>query len=216
MRSTWTWARLIGAALAAALMFVLVPGLGAGPAGATGTPGAVPAVAGHRCPAGSAAAMAGGFLCATVVAPLDYRNPSGAKIKLAVVEHAATGPARRGVIFFNPAGRARRGRHNTVPGLDRVLSELAYRSAAPPQQPPDDCFRPRRQPLPALEPSPGQISTRAWVSLTSLLPAVLPHLGEPSSQHRWIKSYGMGRLAEGQEVSRRPMAKASSQSDQAM
>ena len=104
MPGTWTWARLIGAALAAALMFVLVPGVGAGPAGATGTPGAVPAVAWHRCPAGSAAAMAGGFLCATVVAPLDYRNPSGAKIKLAVVEHAATGPARRGVIFFNPGG----------------------------------------------------------------------------------------------------------------
>jgi len=104
MPGTWTWARLIGAALAAALMFVLVPGVGAGPAGATGTPGAVPAVAWHRCPAGSAAAMAGGFLCATVVAPLDYRNPSGAKIKLAVVEHAATGPARRGGIFFNPGG----------------------------------------------------------------------------------------------------------------
>ncbi len=48
--------------------------------------------------------MAGGFLCATVAAPLDYRDPSGAKIRLAVVEHAATGPASRGVIFFNPGG----------------------------------------------------------------------------------------------------------------
>ena len=37
----------------------------------------VPAIAWHRCPAGSAAAMAGGFSCATVAAPLDYRNPSG-------------------------------------------------------------------------------------------------------------------------------------------
>ena len=48
--------------------------------------------------------MAGGFLCATVAAPLDYRDPSGPKISLAVVEHAATGPACRGVIFFNPGG----------------------------------------------------------------------------------------------------------------
>lgn len=48
--------------------------------------------------------MAGGFLCATVAAPLDYRDPSGPKVKLAVVDHTATGPARRGVIFFNPGG----------------------------------------------------------------------------------------------------------------
>src|SRR6185437_347084 len=98
------WARLMGAAVVAALVFVLVPGLGAGPARAVGTLSPVPAVAWHRCPAGSAAAMAGGFLCATVAAPLDYRDLSGPKSKLAVVEHVATGPARRGVIFFNPGG----------------------------------------------------------------------------------------------------------------
>jgi pimeloyl-ACP methyl ester carboxylesterase len=103
-RGTRRWARWAGAAVVAALVSVLVPALGAGPAGAAGTSGAVPAVAWHRCPAGSAAAMAGGFSCATVAAPLDYRNPSGPKIRLAVVKHAATGPARRGVIFFNPGG----------------------------------------------------------------------------------------------------------------
>jgi pimeloyl-ACP methyl ester carboxylesterase len=48
--------------------------------------------------------MAGGFTCATVAVPLDYRDPSGPKIKLAVVKHAATGPDRRGVIFVNPGG----------------------------------------------------------------------------------------------------------------
>ncbi|MGO9295919.1 MAG: alpha/beta hydrolase [Streptosporangiaceae bacterium] len=64
----------------------------------------VPGVAWHRCPAGSAAAIAGGFTCATVTAPLNYTDPSGPKIRLAVVEHPATGPARRGVIFFNPGG----------------------------------------------------------------------------------------------------------------
>jgi pimeloyl-ACP methyl ester carboxylesterase len=98
-------ARLIGAGVAAAaLVTVLVPALGAGPAGAAGIPSPVPAVVWHRCPAGSAGAVAGGFSCATVVAPLNYRDPSGPKIRLAAVEHPATGPARRGVIFFNPGG----------------------------------------------------------------------------------------------------------------
>jgi pimeloyl-ACP methyl ester carboxylesterase len=104
-RGTRRRARLIGAGVAAAaLVSVLVPALGASPAGAAATSGAVPAVAWHRCPAGSAGAIAGGFSCATVAAPLDYRDPSGRKIRLALVEHRATGPARRGVIFFNPGG----------------------------------------------------------------------------------------------------------------
>ena len=98
-------ARLIGSgAAAAALVSVFVPALGAGPAGAADTSGAVAPVAWHRCPAGSAAAMAGGFSCATVTAPLDYRDLSGPKVSLAVVEHMATGSSRRGVIFFNPGG----------------------------------------------------------------------------------------------------------------
>jgi pimeloyl-ACP methyl ester carboxylesterase len=104
-RGTPRRARLAGAGVAvAALVSVLVPALGAAPAGAAGTSRPVPAIAWHRCPAGSAGAMVGGFSCATVAAPLDYRDPSGPKISLAVVEHAATGPARRGVIFFNPGG----------------------------------------------------------------------------------------------------------------
>jgi len=96
---------LIGAAVAAAaLVSVLVPAFGAAPAGAAGTSRPGPAIAWHQCPAGSAGAMVGGFLCATVAAPLDYRDPSGPKISLAVVEHPATGPTSRGVIFFNPGG----------------------------------------------------------------------------------------------------------------
>ncbi len=96
-RSKLTAAAVTGALLGAAGL------LSAGAASAAAA-SPVRAVAWHRCPAGSAAAMAGGFSCATVAAPLDYSNPSGAKIRLAVVEHAATGPARRGVIFFNPGG----------------------------------------------------------------------------------------------------------------
>ena len=103
-RGTRRRARWTAAAVAAALVSVLVPALRAGPAGAAGTSNPVPAVAWHRCPAGSAGAMVGGFSCATVAAPLDYRDPSGPKIRLALVEHPATGPARRGVIFFNPGG----------------------------------------------------------------------------------------------------------------
>jgi hypothetical protein len=94
----------MGTVTVAALVSVLVPVLAAGSARAAGTPGAVPGVAWHTCPAGSAGAVAGGFLCATVAAPLDYQDPSGPKIRLAVVEHVATGPAPRGVIFFNPGG----------------------------------------------------------------------------------------------------------------
>ena len=78
----------------------------------------VPAIAWHRCPASSAAAMAGGFMCAAVAAPLDYRNPSGAKIKLAVVKHRATGPRRRGVIFVNPGGPG-------LPGTEAIPAELS-------------------------------------------------------------------------------------------
>lgn len=32
-----------------------------------------------------------GFTCATVRVPLDYQDPAGPKIKLAVVRHAAAG-----------------------------------------------------------------------------------------------------------------------------
>ncbi len=96
-RSKLTAAIATGALLSAA-------GLLSSAAASASATSPVPAVAWHRCPAGSAAAMAGGFSCATVAAPLDYSHLSGPKIRLAVVEHAATGPGRRGVIFFNPGG----------------------------------------------------------------------------------------------------------------
>ena len=47
----------------------------------------------------------GGFQCATARVPLDYRQPSGATIRLAVVRHLATDPAHRiGSLFFNGGG----------------------------------------------------------------------------------------------------------------
>ncbi|MEU1405500.1 alpha/beta hydrolase [Streptomyces sp. NPDC005728] len=45
------------------------------------------------------------FDCATAKVPLDYRNPGGRTIELAVVKRKATGPGRRiGTLFYNPGG----------------------------------------------------------------------------------------------------------------
>ena len=46
-----------------------------------------------------------GFDCATAQVPLDYGDPQGATIDLAVIRHLATDPANRlGALFFNPGG----------------------------------------------------------------------------------------------------------------
>ncbi|MCT7351304.1 alpha/beta hydrolase [Streptomyces sp. 15-116A] len=45
------------------------------------------------------------FDCATAEVPLDYHNPRGRTIELAVVKRKATGPGRRiGTLLFNPGG----------------------------------------------------------------------------------------------------------------
>jgi pimeloyl-ACP methyl ester carboxylesterase len=76
---------------------------------AQATPGRSPIVW-HACPAGSVAAAAGGFTCATVRVPLDYAAPNGPTIVLALVKHAATDPGRRiGTLFTNPGGPAGQG-----------------------------------------------------------------------------------------------------------
>jgi pimeloyl-ACP methyl ester carboxylesterase len=111
--------RLMAAVVIVALAVVVVTALGSGPAGAAGTSSSAPAIAWHHCPANSEASMVGGFLCASVAAPLDYRDPSGTKIKLAVVEHQATGPRRRGVLFVNPGGPG-------LPGTEAIPAELSF------------------------------------------------------------------------------------------
>src|SRR5690349_10029316 len=46
-----------------------------------------------------------GLQCATLDVPLDYRNPHGATIQLAVSRLRSTNPAkRRGVLLMNPGG----------------------------------------------------------------------------------------------------------------
>jgi pimeloyl-ACP methyl ester carboxylesterase len=50
-------------------------------------------------------AVEAGLQCATVQVPLDYSQPSGPQIGIAVVRHPATDPAARvGSLFWNPGG----------------------------------------------------------------------------------------------------------------
>ena len=104
MRGTRGRSQVLVATIVAALALASVPALGAATAGASVRANPVQGISWQTCPPGSAGAEAGGFTCATVRVPLDYQDPGGPKIKLAVVRHAATGRARRGVIFINPGG----------------------------------------------------------------------------------------------------------------
>ena len=50
-------------------------------------------------------AFTGGFVCATVKVPLDYDQPKGRQISLAVVKHVASIPSKRvGTVLMNPGG----------------------------------------------------------------------------------------------------------------
>ena len=97
------WFQLVVATIVAAAAWASVPALGVGTAVASDRDIPLPRITWHRCPPRSAAFKAR-FTCATVHAPLQYQHPAGPWIKLAVVRHAASGPARRGVIFMNPGG----------------------------------------------------------------------------------------------------------------
>ncbi|MFI6289524.1 alpha/beta hydrolase [Streptomyces sp. NPDC051018] len=70
------------------------------PAGGRPAPaGPVPRLNWRPCSAGSP------FDCATATVPLDYADPGGRTIDLAVIKRKATGPGRRiGTLFFNPGG----------------------------------------------------------------------------------------------------------------
>jgi hypothetical protein len=93
------WRRVATAAVAiAGLTGFPAPAPAAGPAAATAS--AVPVLDWQPCSDPSQR----GFDCATAQAPLDYSDPQGATIKLAVIRHLATEPANRlGTLFFNPA-----------------------------------------------------------------------------------------------------------------
>jgi pimeloyl-ACP methyl ester carboxylesterase len=96
---------LAGAAMAA-LMVLLVVGTAPEKADAEAVAGgsssaSVPELAWQPCPDPAQS----GFDCATAQVPLDYGDPQGSTIDLAVIRHQATDPARRiGTLFFNPGG----------------------------------------------------------------------------------------------------------------
>jgi pimeloyl-ACP methyl ester carboxylesterase len=65
----------------------------------------VTADAGTRTPPVAWAACGPGLECASVPAPLDWRDPGGPTITLAVIRHLASRPGQRiGSLFFNPGG----------------------------------------------------------------------------------------------------------------
>ncbi len=104
-RSRWL---LAGAALTVAgLLAAVLPA-----AAATGTPAQAPA--GPAVPVLNWQSCTGagetGFDCATALVPLDYQQPHGQMIQLAVIKHPATDPAQRiGSLFYNPGGPATSG-----------------------------------------------------------------------------------------------------------
>ena len=58
-----------------------------------------------------------GLRCATTIAPLDYRKPDGATIRLAVIGHRAADRSHRiGTLFLNPGG----------PGANKALLPAIY------------------------------------------------------------------------------------------
>jgi pimeloyl-ACP methyl ester carboxylesterase len=90
-------ARVGALAVAAALLAAI--GLTEAASVAASGPGApaVPVLAWRSCD--------GGFQCATARVPLNYADPRGTTIRIAVIRHRATEPARRlGTLFFNGGG----------------------------------------------------------------------------------------------------------------
>ena len=116
--------RRVGAGVLAAVAGVCL-GVGAGVVPAAAVPAAGPApVAKAAVPQGlesfygqkvewyDCAATGGmeksadrtGFQCAKVTVPLDYSQPDGQTIEIAMKKHPATGSTRQGTLFMNPGG----------------------------------------------------------------------------------------------------------------
>jgi len=71
----------------------------------TGTAAAASSPAGPPVPALAWRACDGGFVCSTAIVPLDYKDPGGQTIKVAVIMHRATDDAANApVLFINTGG----------------------------------------------------------------------------------------------------------------
>ena len=74
-------------------------------AGALAAPGVADAAAPAKVGWSKCHADLGPFECGTVQVPLDYGQPNGGKISIALVRPPASDPARRiGSLFLNPGG----------------------------------------------------------------------------------------------------------------
>ena len=62
----------------------------------------------------------GTFKCGNVAVPLDYSNPTGAEITIAVIFAEATGGSPKGTIFFNPGGPGSSGVQWVKDGYDQL------------------------------------------------------------------------------------------------
>ena len=87
--------------LTAVALAALVVSAGLAASVASAATVAVPRLVWHRC----ASPEQQGFQCATARVPLDYSNPRGPTVRLAVIRHRASDRAHRiGTLFFNPGG----------------------------------------------------------------------------------------------------------------
>jgi pimeloyl-ACP methyl ester carboxylesterase len=69
-----------------------------------------------------------GFECTTAQVPLDYGEPHGSTIDLAVIRHRATDPANRiGALFFNPGGPGGAGTKDLPAWIELFPAEVRER-----------------------------------------------------------------------------------------
>jgi pimeloyl-ACP methyl ester carboxylesterase len=85
------WFSIASLALCSVLTFTLTPGSGVATASLRRS-----AIAWSPCP------KATGYLCGSLLVPIDYGNPSHGSMPLALIEHPV--PDSKGVIVFNPGG----------------------------------------------------------------------------------------------------------------
>jgi pimeloyl-ACP methyl ester carboxylesterase len=119
-------ARRTGAIAAAALTAGLAVSACASASPAFGSRASTATAAAPRVPVLHWQACDGGFQCATAKVPLDYRQPRGTQISIAVIRHQATGPGKpAGSLFVNGGGPSEQIQGFTAdyPTLPAVLRE---------------------------------------------------------------------------------------------
>ncbi len=118
MRTSRSFRPANGAVLVATVLVVAglaAAGCSSGPSGSAQPPagGAATSLRWHPCPAAAGGASTANRLqCASLQVPLNYRDPAGRKITLALSEVPATAPAaqRQGALLVNPGGPGASGR----------------------------------------------------------------------------------------------------------